>query len=184
LVDNTLISRAKAGDKAAVTAIYEAYKQKIYRFMYYRLDDAQAAEDLTTEVFLRVIEGLPGYHQNGVPFQGWLFQIAHNLTIDYFRRMRVRQHADLDEEMAADGESPDTVAGRNLVYEQLRLALHRLPEDQCTVVVLRFVAGMPVAQVAHTLNRSESAVKALQARGLERLHQILSQQRETYERTR
>jgi RNA polymerase sigma-70 factor, ECF subfamily len=184
LVDNTLINRAKAGDRAAVTAIYECYKPKIYRFLYYRLDDAQAAEDLTTEVFLRVIEGLPGYHQNGVPFQGWLFQIAHNLTIDHFRRARVRQHADLDEEMAADGESPDTAAGRTLVYEQLRLALRRLPEDQCTVVVLRFVAGMPVAQVAHTLNRSESAVKALQARGLERLHQLLSQAKEPYERTR
>lgn len=184
MVDNTLINRAKAGDKAAVTALYESYKQRVYRFLYYRLDDPQTAEDLTTEVFLRVIEGLPRYHHNGVPFQGWVFQIAHNLTIDYFRRMRVRQHADLDEEMAADGESPDTAAGRSLVYEQLRLALRRLPEDQCTTVVLRFVAGMSVAEVAHTLNRSESAVKALQARGLERLHQLLSQQRETYERTR
>jgi RNA polymerase sigma-70 factor (ECF subfamily) len=184
LVDHTLINRAKAGDVAAVTAIYECFKPKVYRFFYYRLDDPQAAEDLTTELFLKVIEALPRYHQNGVPFQGWLFQIAHNLTVDHFRRMRVRQHSGLDEEMAADGESPDTAAGRSLVYEQLRHALRRLPEDQCTVVVLRFIASMPVSEVAHLLNRSESAVKALQARGLERLHQLLSQRKEQYEHTR
>jgi RNA polymerase sigma-70 factor (ECF subfamily) len=174
-INKSTIARAKAGDEVALAAIYEAYKSKIQRFLYYRVGDRQAAEDLTTDVFLRMLEHLEGYRMQGTPFQAWLFQIARNLAVDYFRKQGVRNHLALQPTMPANGDSPDTVVARSLTNDQLRRALQQLTDGQSDVIVLRFIAGMSIAEVAETLEKSESAVKSLQARGLDALHNRLSQ---------
>ena len=182
-IDDNTVTRAKAGDRAAIAALYECYQRKIHRFFYYRLGDRHAAEDLTTEVFVRAIEALPRYRQQNTPLQAWLFRIARNLAVDYLRQQQFRNHLALDEKLAANGRSPDSAAALSLTRDQLQQALGNLTEGQCDVVVLRFVADMPIAEVAQTLNKSESAVKALQARGLETLHKILSQRKVHYDTT-
>lgn len=181
-ITKSTIARAKAGDEAALGALYEAYKSKIQRFLYYRVGDRQAAEDLTTEVFLRMLEHLEGYRMQGTPFQAWLFQIARNLAVDYFRKQNVRNHLSLEPTMPANGDSPDTVAARSLTNDRLRRALQQLTEGQSDVIVLRFIAGMSIAEVAETLEKSESAVKSLQARGLDALHNRLSQWKVAHEK--
>lgn len=181
-ISNSTIARARAGDDTALTAIYEAYQPKIQRFLYYRVGDRHAAEDLTTEVFLRVIENLPDYRIQDAPLQAWIFQIARNLAIDHFRRQSVRDHLALDASFPANGDGPDTIAARSLVGDQLRGALDQLTEGQADVIVLRFISALSIAETAQTLNKSESAVKALQARGLEALHRVLSNRMVSYER--
>jgi RNA polymerase sigma-70 factor (ECF subfamily) len=176
-----IVGRAIKGDKEAIAELYERYEPSIRRFLYYRLGDAQTAEDLTTEVFLRMIQALPGYQQREAPFQAWLFQIARNLIIDHARRMNARNHIALDENLAAPGALPESEAARSMTRDQLQRALGHLPDAQCDVVVMRFVAGMSITEVAQALNRSESAIKALQARGLERLYQVLTQWQVSYE---
>lgn len=183
-INKSIIARAKAGDESATVAIYEAYREKVQRYLHYRIGHRQAAEDLTNDVFLRVIEYLPDYRQQDVPFQAWLFQIARNLAVDYFRKQRVRDHLPLDEQISSNGEAPDSYVARSLVGEELQQALQRLTDGQSDVIVMRFIADMSIAEVAGALNKSESAVKSLQARGLEALHRILSQRRVVYEQTR
>ena len=183
-INKSIIARAKAGDESATVAIYEAYRAKVQRYFHYRVGHRQAAEDLTTDVFLRVIENLPDYRQQGVPFQAWLFQIARNLAVDYFRRQSVRDHVPLDEKLRSNGEAPDSFVARSLVGEELQQALQRLTNGQSDVIVMRFIADMSIAEVAGALNKSESAVKSLQARGLEALHRILSHRKVVYEETR
>ena len=183
-INKSTIARAKAGDESATVAIYEAYRAKVQRYLHYRIGHQQAAEDLTTEVFLRVIEHLPDYRQQDVPFQAWLFQIARNLAVDHFRRQSVRDHVPLDDKLKSNGEAPDSYVARSLVGEELQQALQRLTDGQSDVIVMRFIADMSIAEVAGALNKSESAVKSLQARGLEALHRILSQRRVVYEQTR
>jgi RNA polymerase sigma-70 factor (ECF subfamily) len=181
VVSERIVSQAIIGDKEAIAALYERFEPTIRRFLHYRLGDAQTAEDLTTEVFLRMIQALPGYQQREAPFQAWLFQIARNLIIDHARRMNARNHVALDENLAAPGAPPELEAAWSMTRDQLQRALGRLPDAQCEVVVMRFVAGMSIAEVAQTLNRSESAIKALQARGLERLYRVLTQWQVSYE---
>jgi len=183
-INKSTIARAKAGDESATVAIYEAYRAKVQRYFHYRVGHRQAAEDLTTEVFLRVIENLPNYRQQNVPFQAWLFQIARNLAVDYFRRQSVRDHVPLDERITSNGEAPDSFVARSLVGEELQQALQRLTDGQSDVIVMRFIADMSIAEVAGALNKSESAVKSLQARGLEALHRILTQRKVVHERSR
>jgi len=175
-IDTNTILGAQAGRPDQVTTLYEHYHAGIFRYLYYRVGDRQTAEDLTSEVFLRMIRNLGGYRLQGssAPFQAWLFQIAHNLATDHFRRTSNHPQVTLAESLAAVDPEPDAGIERRLTHEHLRLALSRLNEDQRDVVVLRFVVGLPITEVAHTLHKSEDAVKGLQRRGLSALKDILS----------
>ncbi len=171
----SLVNRAQHGDPGSVGALYEAFRLSIYRYMFYRTGDAQTADDLTSEVFLRMIRGLAGYRQQEVSFQAWLFQIAHNLLTDHYRKMSVRNHISLEEqEMTMQEPKESAHTDRSLNSVTLRQALNRLNSEQRDVIVLRFVAGMPIAEVAQALNKSEDAIKGLQRRALAELREVLA----------
>jgi RNA polymerase sigma-70 factor (ECF subfamily) len=168
------IARAKAGEEAALIELYEWYKPRIQRFLYYRIRDRHAAEDLTTEVFLRMLQNLSSFHFQGSPFQSWLFRIARNLVVDDFRKQSVRNHEPIDEALAAKEDPPDQIAQGRILRAELQNALLELTPDQLDVITLRFIAGQSIADVAQALEKSESAVKSLQARGLRTLEQRLA----------
>ena len=174
-INSELISRARNGDAVVIGALYERFRLSIFRYLYYRLGDQQTAEDLTSEVFLRMIRSLPGLNPHSVSFQAWLFQIARNLAIDYYRKMSIRNHIQLDENLVTRDEDIDTSLEKNLTSERLRRALSRLNPDQRDVIVLRFVADMPINQVAQTLHKSEDSIKGLQRRGLSTVREILAE---------
>jgi RNA polymerase sigma-70 factor (ECF subfamily) len=176
-----VIEQAQAGDKDAVAMLYETFQPQVYCYLYYRTGDYHSAQDLTADVFVKLLRSLPSYQQrkNG-SFRAWLFEIARNVTIDHFRRMTLRQHTDLHEEVLDHRPTPEMIAERRLSNESLRRALRRLTHDQCDVIALRFLADMPIAEVAQVLNKSESAIKNLQLRGLAALQQILTAQKITY----
>ena len=94
--DSELVVRAKAGDHAAFTQIYERYAPAIYRYIYFRIGEAELAEDLQAEVFLRMLEGIHRYEDRGWPISAWLYRIAHDRTIDTIRRRRNRQQLPLE----------------------------------------------------------------------------------------
>ncbi len=181
-IDVNTIRGAQAGRPDQVTKLYEHYHAGIFRYLYYRVGDRQTAEDLTSDVFLRMIRNLSGYalQDSSAPFQAWLFQIAHNLVTDYYRRSNIHPQVALAEHLAATDPEPDAGVDRHMTNEHLRLALSRLKEDQRDVVVLRFVVGMPIVEVARTLHKSEDAVKGLQRRGLSALRDCLSELEASY----
>ena len=170
-----LVQLAQKGNTGAIGELYESFRLSIYRYMFYRTSDAQTADDLTSEVFLRMIRGLHGYQQREVSFQAWLFQIAHHLLTDYYRKMSIRKHVPLEEpEMNIEEPSQSTSIERRLNSVTLRQALNRLSSEQRDVIVMRFVTGMPISEVAQALNKSEDAIKGLQRRGLAELREVLS----------
>ena len=83
-----LVSRAKNGEKDAFTLLYQEYVTPIYRYIYFRVGRADQTEDLTQEVFLRVLKKIGSYRYKGKPFKSWLFRIAHNLVIDHYRQTK------------------------------------------------------------------------------------------------
>ncbi len=175
-----LIERAREGDSVAIAVFYEQYRDPIYRFLYYRLGDPQVAEDLTSEVFLRMINSLSDYHPQNVSFQAWLYQIARNLSIDHYRKASIRNHTFLEENLVTGDNSAGGPVERKLTSITLRQALTQINEDQRDVLVMRFVAGMPIADVAQSLRRSENAIKALQRRGLIALRKIFTEWEVSY----
>lgn len=168
-----LINRAQSGEKASIGELFEQYHTHVYRYLYYIVGDVHLAEDLTSEVFLRMIRSLPNYRYQGISFQAWLFQIAHNLAIDHFRKVSNKVQVELEENLHSNEPDLDSTVENNLNSDKLRDALERLNDAQREVIILRFVAGMPINQVAQTLRKSEDTVKGLQRRGLASLRKLL-----------
>ena len=172
-INTDLIRRAQTGDTATLGELYERYQLSIFRYLYYRVGDRQTAEDLTSEVFERMLRFLAGFNPPSSSFQAWLFRIARNLSTDHYRKMSVRNDVQLEENLISVNDDPHTTIERVLTIEGLRQALAKLNEEQRDVILLRFVSGMPISEVAHTLNKSEDAIKGLQRRALSALREIL-----------
>jgi RNA polymerase sigma-70 factor (ECF subfamily) len=159
---NELIRRAQNLDKNAFGAIYELYVDGIYRYVYYRLFDKKDAEDVTEEVFIKAMTGISGYQADKGLFTGWLYGIARNAVIDYYRSSQ-REKAAAENMTARQAESlreePDM-----FVAEVVRKALAGLTEDQREVIILRYYAGLKISEIAEQMGKPETAVKALQRR--------------------
>ncbi len=166
-----LIQRAQQGDGGAVSWLYAQYQTSVFRYLYYRTGDRGVAEDLTSDVFLRMLRALPHYRIQAAPFQAWLFQIARNLATDYFRQSR--QDESLSEALEAPGLTPEAAAEQALTTERLRQALAGLGAEQREALIMRFVLKFSLEQTAQALGKSEDAIKGLQRRGLSALRQAL-----------
>ena len=180
ILNPELIRRAQNGETIVVSDIYDRYQRGIFRYLYYRVGDQQTAEDLTSEVFLRMIEKLSSYQDHRISFQAWLFQIARNLSIDHYRKMSIRKNVQFEEEFPSPGEEPLELIDRELTSDKLNRALGELPDNQRDVIVMRFVVGMPIGEVAETLHKTDDSIKGLQRRALLALREILTEWEVTY----
>jgi RNA polymerase sigma-70 factor, ECF subfamily len=175
--DAELVRRAQKGDASSFGALYERYFDKVYSYLSFKLGSPTDAEDVAEQVFLKALESLGGYKWTGVPFQAWLFRIAHNMMVDTLRR-RSRRPSDpieyaaglSDERRSAD---PDAMLSDKLTREGLLEAVECLTELQKQVISLKFAGGLPNAEVARLMGKSEGAVKALQHAALASLNRHL-----------
>jgi RNA polymerase sigma-70 factor (ECF subfamily) len=168
-----LVQRAKNFDSDAWAQIYQRYHQKIYAYLYHRLEDAYAAEDIAADVFLRACEKIGSYKYRGTSLLAWLYRIARNQMVDHLRRNTKMDTQPLtDEALARISTKQDATEG-TLVREELKTVLKNLTEDQRQVVLLKFFGDLSNAEVAGIIGKSEGAVKALQHRALASLKRIL-----------
>ena len=172
-----LVQRAQAMEESALASLYSTYFPRIYNYAFLHIGDVQTAEDLTSDVMLKVLESIKKYRFKGPPFSAWVFRIARNKLIDLHRRRKRRGEVDLTEPLAAIQISPQVLAERALDRGQLHLALKYLTDEQRQVIVLKFIEGFDNASVARVLGRSEGAVKSLQHRALHSLRRIMSGER-------
>lgn len=168
-----LIQRAHDGDPDATAQLYRRYAQAIFRYVSYRVPDAAAAEDLTAEVFLRMVEGLPHYVSNGAPFVAWLYRIAAARVADYYRCRARRPEAVLRDTEPDRTSSPEGALQDSEEVSALREALGQLSPEQQDILLLRFVEHKSHAEVALILGRSVTAIKSAQHRALTRLADLL-----------
>ena len=102
--EGQMIAQAQAGDKEAVSTLYEAYVQAIHTYIGYRVESDMIAEDLTAEVFLRMVQGLPKYRDSGAPFGAWLYRIAATQIADHYRHNK--RIVELSENQPSDDTDP------------------------------------------------------------------------------
>jgi RNA polymerase sigma-70 factor (ECF subfamily) len=171
--DTTLLKRAKAYDAAALTELYDCYAPKMYAYIYRRVSDAALAEDLTSEVFLRVLRAIRNGNGWRDSFVAWLYRIAHNLVVDHYRRRSPVPEISLDEDVVEQGSSPIASAEAAMDREYLWAAMSRLTSAQQEVLALRFGEGLTSREVAQVIQKTTGAVEALQHRALAALRRIL-----------
>jgi len=171
--ERSLVQRAKQQDEVAFAKIYESYFDKIYRYLVLKTGDRTEAEDLTQQVFLKVVQQIGSFNWRGAPFSAWLFRIAHNQMVDYLRQQNKRHSLPLNENIPSN-EDPAHMAETRQGIEQVLEATKKLTAAQQEVISLRFSADLSTREVARIMNRSEGAVKALQHSAIIALRQTLA----------
>ena len=173
--EEQLLAAAQQFDAVALGELYDRYEAKIYHYIYRRCGEQVVAEDLTAQVFLKMLESIRDGKSWHSSFSGWLYRIAHNLVIDHYRRRDRQPSVNIDDASpaASDVEDPVATAEMNIDAERLRAAIRCLTEEQAEVVTLRFLEGYSIAEVADMVGRSEGAIKALQYRAVAALRSLL-----------
>lgn len=169
-----LLTRLQRGDQDAVIEIYEQFFAPLYQYVRLKVGNRAAAQDIVSEVFVRLIEsaGKPSAPRENL--RAWLFTVARNEVYRLYGRPRPLSLSDLEEWMPAPPESnPEVRLGDMVHLERVRHALRMLAADQQEVLILRFGQRLSLQETADLLGKSVSAVKSLQFRALDTLRSIL-----------
>jgi RNA polymerase sigma-70 factor (ECF subfamily) len=164
--EKDLIQRAQQGNAEAFADLYRRYAPLVFRYFFFRTNDRAAAEDLTAEVFLRLVKSLSEYRDRGLPFAAWVFRIAHARVVDYHRYHARRPSETLSEQTLDPRLDPEALAAHRWEITRLAGAIGRLTDEQQSVVQFRFVEGYSLEETARLMQKSVGAVKALQHRAL------------------
>jgi RNA polymerase sigma-70 factor (ECF subfamily) len=169
-----LIEQARH-DREAFGRIYEQYVDRIYNYIYYRTGNAADAEDLTARTFMRAMQHMPTYQDQGVPFSAWLYRIAHNLVANWHRDRNRRQIISLDDltRWNVQEDGPETAALKVEDKAALLEAVQRLPAERQELLTLKFVERLSNAEIGAVMGRSEGAIKSLYHRTLLSLREEL-----------
>jgi len=169
-------------DPEAFAELFEEYYPKILRYNLHRTANAEAARDITSEVFFKALKNLWQFRWKGVPFSSWLYKIASNEVNQYFRNRKyepvsleqaieenkmpeLASQNDLEKEIAAAQAELD----KNRDYASIKGALLALPEKYQEVLALRFLEQKKIAEICEILGKKEGTVKSLLSRGVEML---------------
>jgi RNA polymerase sigma-70 factor, ECF subfamily len=161
--EDGLVRRAQKQDSGAFAQLYEAYFDKIYRYIALRIRNEMEAEDLTQQVFMKVLQSISSYKNKGVPFSSWVYRIAHNLVIDFLRQQNKKATVDIEGLPLPDlGDDPQHLMEKEIDIEDLKKATRKLTTAQQEVLSLRFTGELSIAQCSEIMGKSEGAIKALQ----------------------
>jgi len=166
-------TEARRSSEARLASLYEEYYDKIAHYALVHIGDRTEAEDVAGEVFLKALDSLESYQERGIPMQAWLFRIAHNLIVDYLRKMAKRKTVPIDTVQVEADTNPVAVAERNIELERVTKAMEQLTREQREVIGLRFFGGLTSGEAGSILNKSDGAIREMQRAAIEKLRRLL-----------
>jgi len=170
---DALLQKAKRGDRQALTTIYDAFQPPIYRYIYRQVDGEETARDLTADVFHRLLQAFQKGTGPDQYLQAWLYRVAHNAVVDFYRRQQHRDHLPLLEQVISAEDDPVRLAEDHITATAVRQSLRRLTPDQQQVIALKFFGGLNNQEIALIVAKPIGAVKALQHRAIAALQRQL-----------
>lgn len=163
------IEHAQAGDGEGIHFLYVRYAPDVQRFVNSLVKDHHEAEDITQNIFAKLMKAINKYEPREVPFAAWIMRVARNAALDH---LRARRAVPTEEVRLTDSGQAQMGIDRG---RDLRHALAQLPEDQREVLILRHIAGLSPVEIAATLKKSESSVHGLHHRGRRALQDKLTE---------
>jgi RNA polymerase sigma-70 factor (ECF subfamily) len=161
--ESELVRRAvvalKQGDRSALHFLYVRYADDVCGVIRSIVRDSHEAEDITHNVFAKLITAIHRYEPREVPFSAWILRVSRNAALDH---LRARRQIPFEEVRTTDEGHEQVGFDRS---QSLREAFHRLPQDQREVLVLRHIAGLSPSEIAHRIGKTESSVHGLHHRG-------------------
>ena len=172
--ERDLITRAKS-DPEAFGELYRRYVGRIYNYHYRHTGNPTEVEDLTSRTFYRALRSINSYREKGASFQAWLFRIAHNLVVNWYRDTSRHPSVTLDNAppLHSPVQAPHEYVEAQEERAYLLQMLADLPEDRKTLLILKFVEQMSNIEIATVMGKSEGAIKALYHRTLISLRDMI-----------
>ena len=163
--DKSLDDSAMVESSEEFEAMYQDSAPRIYRFMFWRTKDHALAEDLTSSVFEKAWQSRANF--KGGTLNGWLYRIANNTLIDYWRKKKTISVEEMDSlPLESEAGDPALLIDQQLSAEALAQAVNKLPKQMRLVVKLRFIEGLSARKTGERLGLSEANVRVIQYRAL------------------
>ena len=159
---------ARDGDKDSFALLYDTYIKKIYDFIYYKTWSKETAEDLVSQVFLKALQNISKFKSDN--FAAWLYTIARNVIIDYYRCTKETKNIEDCWDLASDDNLIDN-AHNNLNLEKIKKAMKELSVSDRDLLIMRLWLDLPFKEIANNLEKSEAAAKVSFGRALSRLRE-------------
>ena len=178
--ERKLISKAKEGKEEAFGQLYDKYMPAIYRFVFLKVGAQKAqAEDICHEVFMNAWQNIKNFRFQGYPFSSWLYRIASNAVIDYYRTRKVNIDIDSvpEETVVATNVSLNDNFDDQLDLQMIKLCLKKLEPSYQDVLIMKFVEELSNKEIAAALEKSEGAVRVVQHRAIKQLKKYLTDER-------
>jgi RNA polymerase sigma-70 factor (ECF subfamily) len=178
-----LVMRVQDGDQQSFAKIYDSLIDQVYRYVFYRVKE-EDAEDVVENVFLRVWENIRKYRvKEGKSFSAWVFRIAHNLVVDYYRMAKDKEFDELDLNMADDKRihNPINSVENSINNKFLKMALAKLKSPYRDVIIYKFINELSNKEISEILGKNEGGLRVLQFRALAALKKELIDMGADYE---
>lgn len=173
--DEEALNGLRASDSQVIGAIYDRYFPEVFRYVRFRLDDRVAAEDIASEVFLRLLEAVQGRRGPQFNLKSWLLSTASHMVNDHMRRVYRRPVGEMPEDLIDHEAAPADEFERREQNRRFQAAYGNLTAEQQHVLALRFGQGYSLEETASVLRKKVNAVKALQFRALAALQRSLGE---------
>jgi len=173
--EKRLLESAIRGEASAFGLLYDKYQPRLFRFIFLKVSQREEAEDLTHQVFLSAWQNIETFQDQGFPLSSWLYKIARNKVIDYYRtRKNITSIDDApDEILVLSTDSGQGELETKMDIETVYKALQKLPSDYQEIILMRFVEGLSPKEVSEITGKNHGAVRVLQFRALRQLKKVL-----------
>lgn len=175
-----LLALAAEGDQYSFGEFYQLYLSEIYRYILFRVNDHDEAEDLTAKVFLVAWEHLTGARGDSEikNIRAWIYQIARNKVIDYYRAQKPQELMEGRTDKTLQGTTLENELDDLFISRELAEGIRQLAKNYQEVIILRFINELSHAEVAEIMNITETHVRVLQYRALQQMRKIISEVRD------
>jgi len=177
-----IVLKAQQGDQDSFSTLFDIWFDRVYRYTAYRVDSSEC-EDIVSDIFLKLVQHLPQYKsRSGVGFGAWLFRMAHNTIIDWYRKKKALLGSDIetDEEdffarVVDEQPLPDSQVNSLYDYERVYKFLKKLKPDHREILELKFLEGFTNKEIASITGKTEGNIRIMQLRALKEMRQAMQQ---------
>lgn len=175
--EKQIVESAKANPER-FGKLYDKYIDKVYRYVYRRVNDVANTEDIVSKTFYDAVKNLPSYQWKGLPFVCWLYTIARNNVTDWYRKNNRLNIVSIDEEytapIVADQETPRTELSKQELQEEIRRTLELLDEEEREIIILKYFEELSNKEIATVMDMSPNHVGVKLFRALKKLRTKLT----------
>lgn len=168
MTDEAIVRECQAGDYGNFATLYDAYLKRIYDFIYFKTHHRETAEDLTTQVFMSVLENIDSFEHGKGAFVTWIYRIARNKIVDHYRSFKPLHDIEDAWDISSDSDI-ERDADTALSLQKIEAAMQSLTAAQREIVLLRLWQDMSFKEIARLTGKNEAAVKMAFGRALEKI---------------